>query len=105
MNMYDHVTIYYKTLTDEGIKWQLIYTPVMSVGFKSLLIEHTDNTFYTNGITVRIKTDSTICDVGDLICLGFGGSPNPPDDAFEVVEVTENFKGSPDMWHVKIKAR
>lgn len=105
MNTCEDVVIYRKHLTKEGIGWIVYRYCPFSVCFKELLLDNTNNSYSCGDVTVRIRTDESICKVGDMLEFGVGSGFEPPEDAFEVTAVTENFKGSEDMWHVKITAK
>ncbi len=105
MNICKPVIIYRKNLTANGIEWNPALYSAFSVVVKEETDEVINRTDAKGYITVRIKTNESICKAGDMIELTAEVKDEPDTMYYEIKSVTENFKGSKDMWHIKITAR
>jgi len=105
MNTFKNVIIYHKRLTPYKIEWTASVHSVMTSFFSCMMIDNLNNDMLYDNMRLRIRTSESICKVGDRVEFGDVPKDTPDENSFEIVSVTENFRGSPSMHHVKITAR
>ncbi len=97
------VTIYKRNLSHDGISWEK--EEFDACIYKKNGIDLTAANDSTNNyIIIRILSDTGICKPGDRVAIGSYETSMPAEDAYVITAVTENFKGSREMHHVKIQA-